>query len=392
MIIMKMKNIIVYFRYTSNNTTGYMYLFHKGCFNTVAPVMLFFIVTASFLNACDAFEKKAGREIISSSTDSLKIELGRRLFYDKDLSLNSTKSCASCHNPSFAFSDGYRTSTTALGQTLLHNAPGLINTTFYRFYDWADTGINHYSKQIKRPLYSNHPVELGLNVEIQRKIALLEKNNTYKNLFAGIYTSNPAITTGNIEDAIIAFVQSLQSFRSPYDHFMAGDISAMTSEAQQGMQLFFSARLQCGSCHKAPLFTSNDSRYALPADSIYFNTGLYNIKGRYPAGDEGLFEHTRRASDIGRFKTPSLRNIALTAPYFHDGSAASLTEVIDIYSRGGRKIVAGPTTGDGKDNPHKDRRVNGFTLNTAERRALIAFLYALTDSSVLTNPAFQPLH
>lgn len=365
-----------------------MRFLHSRSYCSAILVILAFFAVAFFTKSCDTPGKDS-----TPDTTALKIELGRRLFFDKNLSLNGTKSCASCHNPAFAFSDGYRTSTTALGQTLLHNSPSLINTAFNRFYDWADTNVTSYSKQIKRPLYSSHPVELGLNVDLQRNIALLEKNNRYKYLFNRVYPLSDKLLTENMEDAIIAFLRSLVSFNSPYDRFTGGDPSAFTKEMIAGKQLFFSSRLQCGSCHKAPLFTSNDNRYALPYDSIYFNTGLYNItgKGRYPAGDEGLFGHTGRESDIGRFKVPSLRNIALTAPYLHDGSAATLQEVVDIYSRGGRKISAGPMSGDGKENPYKDQRIRGFSITAEEKRSLIAFLCSLTDSSVLTQPRFMPL-
>ncbi|MEO5562885.1 MAG: hypothetical protein ABIR18_05605, partial [Chitinophagaceae bacterium] len=175
----------------------------------------------------------------------------------------------------------------------------------------------------------------------------------------------------------------------PYDKYRNGDSSALSSSAKQGMMLFFSDKLKCVSCHQPPLFTN--AAITKNIDSIYFNTGLYNIhdSGSYPANDPGLRKITGKLSDDGRFKVPTLRNISLTAPYTHDGGVNSMEEMIDIYKRGGRKIDYDPYRGDGSLNPNKSDKITGFHLSNDEKRQLIDFLTALTDSSVLVNPAFQ---
>ncbi len=121
------------------------------------------------------------------------------------------------------------------------------------------------------------------------------------------------------------------------------------------------------------------------------NNGLYSLDadGSYPAGNQGLFEMTGDPNDKGRFKPPSLRNIAVTAPYMHDGSIETLEEVLDHYARGGRLIESGPNAGDGKDNPNKSAFLNGFVMSEQEKQDIIAFLHALTDEDLLTNPAYS---
>jgi cytochrome c peroxidase len=157
------------------------------------------------------------------------------------------------------------------------------------------------------------------------------------------------------------------------------------------MQLFFSPELKCMSCHggfnfSAPSIT-NDKGDTL----FYFNTGLYNIdgKGAYPASDQGLFQLTKNPADMGKFRIPSLRNLVFTAPYFHDGSAASLTEVIDSYAAGGRKITTGLYSGDGRKNPFKHPFINGFSISAPDKINLICFLQSLSDSTFINNPNYQ---
>lgn len=122
----------------------------------------------------------------------------------------------------------------------------------------------------------------------------------------------------------------------------------------------------------------------------FHNTGLYNLQGplSYPPGNTGLYEHTRDPKDVGKFKAPTLRNIAVTAPYMHDGSVATLEEAIDHYAAGGRTIVDGPFRGVGRENPHKSTSIRGFTLTAAQRSDLIAFLHTLTDTALLHDPRF----
>jgi cytochrome c peroxidase len=157
------------------------------------------------------------------------------------------------------------------------------------------------------------------------------------------------------------------------------------------MDLFFSERLECFHCHGGFNFTDSTTHANTNIDRVgYHNTGLYNLDGNgaYPADNTGLYDMTGVRRDMGRFKAPSLRNVALTAPYMHDGSVATLEDVLAHYERGGRLIEEGPDAGDGRLSPFKSEFVTGFELSAQERSDLIAFLNALTDQSVLTDNRF----
>lgn len=317
-------------------------------------------------------------------------EAGRYLFFDNRLSFNLSKSCGSCHDPKFAFTDGYRRSITAKGEDLKHNAPSLVNIALQNYFDWANPSITTLEKQHERPLFNEQPVELGVKGNEKRILNGLKKDSLYRVLFSLAFPgSKDLLDFKHIITCIAAFVRTLRSFQSPYDRYINGDSTALTPRAKAGKNLFFSSVLNCTSCHPPPLFTT--AGLTKNTDSIYFNTGLYNISGlnRYPAADNGLASFTGRTADDGKFKTPSLRNVSLTTPYMHDGSIGTLEEVLDSYARGGRNISTGPFAGDGKENKNKDHRIQGFSLSTEERICLISFLYSLEDSSVLKNPAFQ---
>jgi len=192
--------------------------------------------------------------------------------------------------------------------------------------------------------------------------------------------------------AIASFVRSIVAFDSPYDRFLGGDEAAMSPSAQRGMALFFSESLECFHCHGGFNFTDSSTHANSTIDSVGFhNTGLYSldIDGTYPIDNRGLIELTGERRDMGRFRAPGLRNIAETAPYMHDGSIASLDAVIDHYAAGGREIETGPLAGDGSRNPYKSVFVREFELSDAQKADLIAFLQALSDPSVLSNPAFS---
>ena len=161
------------------------------------------------------------------------------------------------------------------------------------------------------------------------------------------------------------------------------------------MELFFSERLECFHCHGGFNFTDSTTHANANVDRVgYHNTGLYNIdaNGAYPEENTGLFDMTGLRRDMGRFKAPTLRNISVTAPYMHDGSIATLGEVLDHYERGGRLIENGPYAGDGRRSPFKSEFIRGFELSEAERADLIAFLGALTDEELLTAARFADPH
>jgi cytochrome c peroxidase len=186
------------------------------------------------------------------------------------------------------------------------------------------------------------------------------------------------------------------SGRSPHDrYFFDHDVQAVPDSVKRGDVLFHSQPLACVTCHGGFNFSAAVTSARGPArtGSEFHNTGLYNISGllSYPPRNTGLFETTRDQKDVGKFKAPTLRNIALTAPYMHDGSVDSLEGVLAHYEAGGRTVAEGPFKGVGHDNPNKSRRIRGFVLTPEQRADLIAFLRSLTDQEVvrdarLSNP------
>lgn len=336
------------------------------------------------------FSKKPVPLTQSPNLEKELVETGRRLFFDTRLSFNNMKSCASCHDPKFAFTDGYRRSITASGEQVKHNAPSLINIVLHKYFDWANPSVTTLSKQQERPLFSEHPTEMGAKGNETAILNRLKSDSTYQRLFSLAFANEKdPFSFPNIIRAISAFEATLRSADAPYDRFMKGDSMALSVNARRGMELFFSRRLNCGACHMPPQFTS--ASFTVNTDSIYFNTGLYNIanSNHYPAADRGLAEKTGQEADDGKFKVPSLRNVALTAPYMHDGSINTIEEVIDMYQQGGRNITSGPDAGDGRSNKLKSVLIKGFSLTPTEKKELISFLFSLTDSTVLKNPAFQ---
>ncbi|MEE2778885.1 MAG: di-heme enzyme, partial [Myxococcota bacterium] len=171
-------------------------------------------------------------------------------------------------------------------------------------------------------------------------------------------------------------------------YFYGGDATAMSPKALQGFSLFMSERLECFHCHGGVNFSDSLSETSTFTEITFHNNGLYNVDGEggYPADNTGVFEITGDPEDMGRFKAPTLRNIAVTAPYMHDGSIETLEGVIDHYANGGRKILVGENAGDGSESPLKSAFVSGFVLTPDEKTALIAFLESLTDESFLTDP------
>lgn len=349
--------------------------------NKRLPYISIYIFLLQLLTGCASNDNKALKDLPT---------LGRQLFFDNRLSYNNTKSCGSCHDPKFAFSDSYRRSITAEGNNLKHNAPSLINSSFYNYLDWDNPNITTLQKQHERPLFGQNPVEMGARGNEKIIWQKLKVDSFYQSVFAQAFpTDKDPFRFENIITAIAAYVKTLNSSNSPYDSFIKGDNTALSESAKEGMRLFFSPKLQCGNCHTPPLFTK--ANLTANTDSVYINIGLYNINNsnKYPENDKGLASFSQKENDDGKFKIPSLRNVGLTAPYMHDGSMTNLEEAIEMYARGGRNIPNGPMAGDGKKNSNKDKRISGFSISANEKKQLIDFLYSLTDSSILTNPHFQ---
>ena len=320
---------------------------------------------------------------------AVKVELGRRLFYDVRLSINGTMSCATCHIQALAFTDGKPRSIGATGETHPRSSMSLVNTAYASRLTWANNLLERHEDQALTPLFGDNPVEMGLAGRETQILDVIRGDEHYGELFPAAYPGDAdPFSVLNVVRSTSAFVRSIVSFDSPYDAFLSGDLDAISDSAQRGMDLFFSERFECFHCHGGFNFTDSTTHANANIERVgYHNTGLYNVDGlgAYPAENTGLFDMTGNRRDMGRFKAPSLRNISVTAPYMHDGSIGSLDEVIDHYARAGREVSEGPNAGDGRLSPYKSEFVRGFELTDDERADLLAFLESLTDENVLTN-------
>jgi len=334
---------------------------------------------------------------VSNPQTPNKIRLGRHLFYEPRLSVNGTQSCSSCHIQELAFSDGRRHSPGATGELTRRNAMSLTNVGFNASLTWAEPALQTLEQQALVPLTSQHPIEMGFHLQQEQIIESLQQDRIYRDLFVAAFPNqeNP-VSRRNIVAALASFQRSLVSFDSPYDRFLQGDANALNDAAKSGLALFFSEKMHCFRCHGGFNFRFTPGhRVELSDQSVAFhNTGLYNLNGlgAYPTEDRGLMEVTGSPDDMGKFKAPTLRNIALTAPYMHDGSIESLEQVIDHYASGGRKITGGHHAGDGSRSPLKSPLVNGFTISETEKRQLLAFLASLTDNRFIADPRHADPH
>ena len=363
------------------------------------------LLLVAIVLGCTHQPRKAFTELLPSfATDSIylspgneftdaKATLGRYLFYDRRLSVNGTKACASCHAQEFSFTDNYTRSIGALGDLHQRNARPLINIVFNKFLTAADSSIHFPELQSSNPLFNTHPVELGLAGRELQMLELFEKDKFYSSQFKKAFPGETKpFTITNMQYALADFVKTVISFNSPYDNYtFRKQDAALDSNVKNGMRLFFSDRLHCSACHGGINFNTPQLKDSSGKLLYYFNTGLYNIdsiRGSYPAYDQGLMEYTHNAKDMGKYRVPTLRNLTFTAPYYHDGSAASLAEVVSNYEAGGRTITTGAYAGDGKKNRYKHPFIEGFKLNLQEREDLIRFLLSLSDSSLLKNQAY----
>jgi cytochrome c peroxidase len=313
------------------------------------------------------------------NTNSELIALGKQLFNEKALSLNNIKSCATCHSPEFAFTDSYKKSTGIYGDNLKRNSLPLFNLHNQTFFTYADSSLHDLATQMNNPLFNQHPPELGMFNNEVLLIKRLAENEAYQSKFENLFSEKNAITISNIKKAIAAYINTLQSYESKYDMYKNGNSKALNSTELAGMQLFFSPKTNCSKCHNGADFDTplNGNHYA--------NTGLYNVdnKQTYPISDIGLAEKTNNNNDNGKFRIPTLRNLNFTAPYYHDGSAATLLQVIDDYNNGGRNITYGTNFGNGITNNLKSELITPLQLSDLEKQQLVQFLLSLSDSTIL---------
>ncbi|MGI5308584.1 MbnH family di-heme enzyme [Rheinheimera sp. WS51] len=324
-----------------------------------------------------------------------KVELGRYLFYDTALSSNQSQSCASCHQQQHAFAEPKKVSKGSTGQPHRRNAQALVNVAYNNSFTWAHDGLAHIESQLLIPLFGDAPIELGAAGQEQAILARLNRQ-PYPELFKKAFASNKP-DFSQVVAALSSFTRSLLSFNSRFDRYAyQQDDSALSQEELMGLDLFFSERLECHHCHGGFNFTQATSHQRQPLDRRPFhNTGLYYTQRTdladmgYPQHDTGLSEVSLNPADDGRFRAPTLRNIALSAPYMHDGSLATLEQVIDFYAAGGLVSTIDGQISDGRQHPAKSSFVRGFNLTTEEKQALLAFLHSLSDPSFTTNPAYS---
>lgn len=321
-----------------------------------------------------------------------KFQLGRHLFYDARLSANETISCGSCHQQDKAFADGLVAASGASGEVHPRNSQALVNIGYNPTLTWGNPSLRTIEQQIVIPLFGENPIEHGIsdaNQELVLNRILAEP--AYAPLFSAAFPNQP-VSYDTIVKALASFVRGMTSFSSDFDRYEQGDSSALSESAKRGMALFFSESLECFHCHGGYNFTDSvQDRTMFLVDRPFHNTGLYNIDGLggYPEPNTGIHEITGRAADMGRFRAPSLRNIAVTAPYMHDGSVATLEDAIRNYAAGGRNLTAGANAGDGRMNPYKDGFISGFSITDDEISDLIAFLESLSDDQFLSAERFS---
>jgi cytochrome c peroxidase len=281
-----------------------------------------------------------------------KVALGRRLFADERLSADGRTSCASCHQRERAFTDGLRVARGVFGRRGRRNVPSILNRAYGTAFSW-DGRAATLEDQIRRAISGEQ--DLGLSVEVAAK--RLSQSATYTAAFDAAFAA--PVSGDRLVQAIATFVRGALSGGSLFDRFVAGDQAALSSAARRGYALF-TGRAGCSRCHAGPLFT----------DEALHNTGVR--WGR----DLGRFGVTGLPQDRGRFKTPSLRDVGLTAPYMHDGSLSTLEAVVAFYDRGG-----GP-------NPNLDPAIRPLRLAPGERSDLVAWLRALQGKTDAENADF----
>lgn len=335
------------------------------------------------------------REPAENPTTSAKVELGRHLFYDRRLSANESMACATCHEQARAFTDGKRTAVGITGEISKRNSMGLTNVAYLPTFTWGNPQIESLEIQALIPIFGEHPVEMGMAGKETWLFERLKAEPVYRKLFTAAFpefseaADSKLYSLSTVTKALAAFQRTLLSFNSPYDRYKYGkEKNAISTAAKRGEALFFGEKMECYHCHAGFNFTDNltHSKLAFPEKGFH-NTGIYNEDGRgaYPPGHEGRAEFTGRDDDMGKFRTPSLRNIALTAPYMHDGSIATLEEVIRThYAKKGLAVHVGKPA-----NPRRSPFIVGFQVSDAEVNDLVEFLKSLTDESFVRNPKFS---
>ncbi len=276
-----------------------------------------------------------------------KVRLGQQLYFDTRLSLDNTVSCATCHDPAKAWANHNRTDTGIKGQVGGRNSGTILDSAYMRYQFW-DGRAGSLEEQALGPIAN--PIEMGETLEnVVRKLDAIPG---YRRQFEDVFGTG--VTADGIGKAIASFERTVISGPSPYDRYLMGDKKAMSSAAVRGMDLF-NGKAHCTACHSGPMFS----------DQSFHNLGIGMDK---PDPDVGRSKITGDPADWGKFKTPTLRNIALTYPYLHDGSEATLLDVVVLYDRGGIP------------NKNLDPLMLPLNLTETERADLVAFMESLTGT------------
>lgn len=312
-----------------------------------------------------------------------KIALGEKLFFDGRLSVDGTVACSTCHDPARAFTDGLPVSTGVKGRAGQRNSPTILNALYNRHQFW-DGRVKTLEEQAALPIVN--PSEMGqpsIDAAVARIAAVPEYEQAFRTVFAR--PPNPA----DLVRAIASYERTQFSFDSPFDHYIAGDMNAISDSAKRGWE-FFNTKARCNKCHA---LTEVDPTYFMDQDFHNIGIGIirHNVAAEACRAEQeinsgnvidvdraaiqsdmsvlGRFLVTKKEADTASFKTPGLRNVLITAPYFHDGSQATLWDVMDHYNKG-----------DGIHNPYLDEDMQPLALTEPEIDDVVAFLASLTSS------------
>jgi cytochrome c peroxidase len=308
-----------------------------------------------------------------------KVDLGRELYFDKRLSADDTVSCATCHDPNKGFADGEIVAVGIKGQKGTRNSPTVLNTAFFDFQFWDGRALT-LEEQAKQPIIN--PVEMGMpthDTAVEKISNISEYRTAFKKVFG---TDN--ITIDRIAQAIASFERTLITFNSPFDRFIAGENDAISASAKRGWELF-QGKARCITCHEFnvsyPFFTDNKfhnigvamkdkdfETLARKAGSLDADPSA--LAHKKASSELGRYLVTKEPKDIGAFKTSGLRDIALTAPYMHDGSETTLESVVEFYNKGG------------EPNPNLDGGIRPLNLTEEEMTDLVEFMTALTSGDL----------
>ena len=286
-----------------------------------------------------------------------KIKLGHRLFFDRALSRDRSTACNTCHQPEHAFTVPERFARGVRSQRTKRNPPALLNRVYGRSFFW-DGRVRTLEEQVLKPI--QNPKEMDLTLEELE--GRLKADERYANSFEHVFGREPH--REDVARALATYVRSILAGDSPYDRYLLGHHQTLSAAARQGLKLFL-GKANCWVCHSGPNLT----------DERFHNTGVAWRDGELQ--DEGRHAVTKRETDKGSFKTPTLRQVSQTAPYMHDGSLATLAELVDRYNRGG------------VPNPFLDREIRPLKLSDQEKKDLVAFLESLTGNIRFGKPEEQ---